>query len=94
MTEEEIREEIARQLYLLSGFTLGDSTWEQLGRKEHWYMRADQILAIEGIRIEAENQELPLDIRYTRESGDWYIINKILSAGFVKCLPKERNDRH
>ena len=52
---------------------------------------ADQILAIKGIRIEADDQSLPTYNGKTFMGGEKakFFIKALNKAGWVKCLPKE-----
>jgi hypothetical protein len=100
MTEEQIREEIARKLFKIQYPGLGwgisgtcdDSSWRRFESK--CLLEAEQILSIKGIRIEAENQELPeIPFNYEDECREFTSYSKgqqdMLKDGWVKC--KEHN---
>jgi hypothetical protein len=101
MTREEVREKIAHWLQEHTHYA-GNLKWEDFDEdaKEGFRCQADQILAIEGIRIEAENQDLPsydLPDKPLAKSEWWsgyatgHIEGKeaMLKADFVKCLPRQ-----
>ena len=87
MEYERIREEIAQVIYseYLAHKRINDAQ-----DKYHARHTTDQILSIKGIRIEADNQDLPafaygsLDQKYAIQHAR----EAMLKAGFVKCLPK------
>ena len=68
MEEEKIREKVARQLADWDGNfwdeLLEDDEGQVTVSRSCYYSEADQILAIDGIRIECERQELPNKIKY------------------------------
>ena len=96
MNEERIREEA---IEILGENHYGTFDWEAIKRGDNptvtqkeakWIAETiDQILSIKGIRIEADNQDLPEhrennlsdDLMYHEGQQD------MLNAGFVKCLP-------
>ena len=86
MEYERIREEIAQVIYseYLAHKRINDAQ-----DKYHARHTTDQILSIKGIRLEADNQNLP-EISYFGESYDAAdeAQQDMLNAGFVKCLPK------
>jgi hypothetical protein len=57
-----------------------------------WREKADQILSIKGIRIEAENQELPLSGPYSLREAALVrdARNQMLKDGWVKCEKEEQ----
>ena len=103
MNEERIREEIAKWLrkYIKDYGVMND--WEQTltVNPNHFEQRAEQILSIKGIRIEADNQDLPeIPPEHQRRRGiesvyddgwrdgfEWLL--NMLKDGWVKCKVKE-----
>ncbi|GAG55492.1 unnamed protein product [marine sediment metagenome] len=91
MTEKErIREEAAKTIFLQEFIGTAPPDWDKQPEdiKEYWRGEADQILAIDGIEIRADDQSFPtIDWRPHRQNT----MNEILvAAGFVKCLPREK----
>ena len=87
MEEERVREKIARHLWV--NMHLASEPW---GKAWDWvrgvYLEyTDQILAIKGIRIEADDQSLPANIYDDNQYG--IAQQDMLKAGFVKVLPKK-----
>ena len=103
MEEEKIREKIAEKLY-----------WQYMGYDSKWHPsdlahapismriemleRATQILSLDGIRIEAGNQDLPENSEPNPPDDREEIIayqaynsaqQDMLKAGFVKCRKNE-----
>jgi hypothetical protein len=52
---------------------------------------ADQILSLDGIRIEADEQSLPCNYSQVR-TPEYGAMVDMLKAGFVKVIPKEEKD--
>ena len=96
MNEERIREEVALRLHTRERTVLriacGNSplnvSWGDLSEawKEQFRAGATQILSIKGIRLEADNQDLPewIDYYLTKEQKEL-----LLKEGWVKCKVKE-----
>ena len=80
---EEIREKIAKILTRGTGMDYRDP---ELGFLED----ADEILALEGIRIESDDQSLPTYNGKPFMEGEKarFFIKALNKAGWVKCLPK------
>jgi len=80
MTREEVREKIA---YMIAGWA---NIWWDTTYKE----KADQILAIKGIRIEADDQSLPTYNSKPFMEGEKakFFIKALNKAGWGKCQPK------
>lgn len=104
MEEERVKEEIAKWLHSHtvkvrqeSRPWLEKTPWEDLPKdtrldtQKSWRDIASQILAIKGIRIEADDQGLPLAGPFSlREAENVRSARQgMLKAGFVKCLPKK-----
>jgi hypothetical protein len=100
MTKEQIREKIAEKLYRIAGYTedfettFPNKAWHNLNTetKERWYVKADQILAIDGLEIKSDDQSLPENPYLDEPNGYVYEEGQqtMLKAGFIKCLPKRR----
>jgi len=111
MTEERIREEIAKALWLYDrehhltpceGYSFHPIALPEMAlsldmNTVHYGKLANQILPLEGIRIEAENQDLPRPTRFKKVIPlcDWEDLVKDMltpdSEGnvWVKCLKKK-----
>jgi len=85
--EERIREEIAEQIYIWNS-GIGSISWNLLFEpiKKAYRIKANQILSIKGIRVEADNQDLP---KYTLEDYPDYFISHAKHAQHDMIHPKD-----
>jgi len=87
MNEERIREEIAKMIwYWHHTVNNWEMAWDWV--KDAHREKADQILSIKGIRIEADNQDLPEWCRVSIDSPS-RCVQKMQGANFVRVINKE-----
>ena len=92
---EEIREEIAIRLHTRERSVVRitceksplNVSWGDLSEawQEQFRKGADQILSIKGLRIEADNQDLPDFSSYISAAQGLEIQQDMLKEGWVKC---------
>jgi len=94
MENERVREEIADYLakWFCKGRDFGSKNMDKntLNDLEN---DADQILSIDGIRVEAKDQSLPDNLHWHKDELEFEAYcaghNDLIGAGFVKVEPKE-----